>query len=153
MNLIFSDEPEKRKFIMNELKEYTEQGDMNRLASSLNSVLVTPQQRTLLQEIKPFIPIKQQSLFDHLTSLHNSSTVFNNNNNNNMSPGVAKTTKTPSQDFTAAGLATQTNMRNNSIALSPTIGGAVDFTDRRQMGQPRLSFKIAPLANPPNGKR
>lgn len=149
MNLIFSDEPEKRKFIMNELKEYTEQGDMNRLATSLNNVLVTSQQRTLLQEIKPFIPIKQQSLFDHLTSLHNSSTVFNNNNN--MSPGVGKTMKTPSQDFTAAA---QTNLRkNSSIGLSPTIGGAVDFTDKRQMGQPRLSFKIAPLANPPNGKR
>lgn len=77
MNRIFSDEPEKRKFIISELKEFTEQGDMSRLANSLNSVLVTPHQRTLLNDIKPFIPVKQQALFDHLTSLHNSSMIFN----------------------------------------------------------------------------
>lgn len=73
---MFPNEPDKRKFILNELRKFTELGDMYRLASSLNSVLVTPPQRTLLNEIKPFIPTKQQALFENLTSLHNSSTVF-----------------------------------------------------------------------------
>ena len=132
MNRIFSDEPEKRKFIINELKEYTEKGDMNRLASSLNSVLVTPQQRALLTDIRPFIPAKQQSLFDHLTSLHNSSMVFN---------------KPPESEHRPSLLIPRASLSQPS---PPTI---IVEEPQQQQQQQKLVFKIAPLAANSSGKR
>lgn len=153
MNLIFSDEPDKRKFIINELKEYTEQGDMNRLAASLNSVLVTSQQRSLLEEIKPFIPVKQQPLFDHLTSLHNSSTVFSKPNEIQQQQQQLLQQQTPPISITIQESINTPKQsppilitnKKDSIAMILTEG------EKLRNSQPRLSFKIAPLADP--GKR
>lgn len=74
---MFENEPEKRKLVLNELKDFTETGDMYKLTSKLNSVLKTPQHRILLNEIKQFIPSKQQALFENLTSKSSSSLIMN----------------------------------------------------------------------------
>jgi hypothetical protein len=79
---MFENEPDKRKQIINDLKEFTDNGDMYKLASSLNDVLRTPQQRLILGQIKPFIPLRQQALFDHLTTKSSSSLIINPNSLN-----------------------------------------------------------------------
>lgn len=57
---------EKKKFIINELKLFSETGDVQNLAHNLNKVLVLEHQRALIEEIKPFIPVRNQALFDSL---------------------------------------------------------------------------------------
>lgn len=139
MNRLFSDDPEKRKFIINELKQYTDAGDMARLASSLNSVLVTPQQRALLNDIKPFIPLKQQPLFDHLTSLHNSSTIFNKAPE--PAEPVASRESFLQPDSFLSPLDDVRSDRQPSVHMQPAAAGKATF------------FKVAPLVQPGNTGR
>jgi hypothetical protein len=74
---MFENEPEKRKQIISDLKEFTENGDMYKLTNSLNELLKTPQHRVILTQIKSFIPLRQQALFEHLTTKASSSLVVN----------------------------------------------------------------------------
>lgn len=154
MNRIFSNEPDKRKFIINELKEYTEQGDMNRLASSLNRVLVTPQQRLLLNEIKPFIPSKQQTLFDNLTSLHNSSTVFNKQSEAAVAVAGGEGAATRRNAIRDAVIGYEDNKRRESSAergfldRGPVLSDPEKFTNNS-----RNKFVFEGLSSPPIGKR
>ena len=77
LNQVFLNDPDKRKCIINELKHFTERGDMYKLTDNLNKILRSLQQRVLLERIKPFIPIRQQALFEHLTSQISSSINLN----------------------------------------------------------------------------
>ena len=61
---MFGSEPAKRKYIIDELTQFAHNGNINKLVDNLNSVLKTPHQRLLLNEIKLFIPQNQQDLFD-----------------------------------------------------------------------------------------
>lgn len=65
---MFANDQNKRKQVIAELKSYTESGDIYKLSNNLNSLLKTPQQRQLINEIKPFIPLKHQVLFESLTT-------------------------------------------------------------------------------------
>jgi hypothetical protein len=64
---VLFNEPEKQKYIINELKVFSDSGDVYLLAENLNKILKKDHQRVLLEEIKPFIPGRQRSLFDNLT--------------------------------------------------------------------------------------
>lgn len=61
------DQPEKQQLIMNELKAFSETGDVHALAANLNQLIKEDHQRVLFNEIKPFIPTRQQALFENLT--------------------------------------------------------------------------------------
>ena len=61
------DEPEKQNLIMTELKAFSETGDLHALAANLNQLIKEDHQRVLFDEIKPFIPARQQILFENLT--------------------------------------------------------------------------------------
>jgi hypothetical protein len=56
---------------------------MYKLTNSLNAILKTSQQRLLLDKIKPFIPVREQALFDHLASRTSSSLAINSNSETN----------------------------------------------------------------------
>jgi hypothetical protein len=73
---MFENEPDKRKQIISTLKEFTDTGDMSKLTGNLNELLKTSQQRVILGQIKPFIPQRQQAMFDNLTSRTSSSVVI-----------------------------------------------------------------------------
>lgn len=102
LNKVYKNEPEKRKNIIMELKKYTDSGDMKALTTNLNNVLKNPQERMLLDEIKRFIPIRDQALFDSLiensTSQNNRGNINSgtSNNNNTLNSNISQQIKRPS---------------------------------------------------------
>jgi hypothetical protein len=81
MNQILPNEPKKHKFILNELKRYTETDDAHGFINQLNIVLKTPEQRMLLNFLKPFVPPKQHALFENRITKISSSLILNANHN------------------------------------------------------------------------
>lgn len=68
MNIVFANDPDKKKAVINQLRDFSENGNLFKLAEGLNTLLVTPEERALLKLVKLFIPVKQQELFDVLIS-------------------------------------------------------------------------------------
>lgn len=68
MTLVFGNESEERKIILNELKEYTISNDIYKLATNLNNLLKTKEQRVLIESILPFIPQRHQEKLKSLMS-------------------------------------------------------------------------------------
>ena len=64
---MFSNEPDKRRAVINELKLFTKTDNVRNLVENLSSMLTTPNQRLLLNEIKYFIPGHHQDMFESLT--------------------------------------------------------------------------------------
>jgi hypothetical protein len=51
---------------MEELKKFTETADMPLLTKNLNDLLVRPQERLLINQIKTFIPYDKQDAYEYL---------------------------------------------------------------------------------------
>lgn len=63
---MFKNENEKRKLVLDELKQFTKSSDVYKLANNLNKILKTPEQRELIEGIIPFIPHRHRLKFRSL---------------------------------------------------------------------------------------
>ncbi len=72
---------------MEELKKFTETSDMPLLTKNLNDLLVKPQERLLINQIKTFIPYDKQDAFEYLI------------NNPNLANILSKPTKSENESI------------------------------------------------------
>ncbi|XP_074647789.1 delphilin-like isoform X2 [Tubulanus polymorphus] len=66
MNEILGNDYEKKIAVVGVLKQYAEDRQVERLSRSLALLLKTPQQRKLISEIRPFIPIRHRYMFNNI---------------------------------------------------------------------------------------
>jgi predicted metalloprotease with PDZ domain len=87
LNKIFFDEPDKRSIIINQLKEFTINGDIHLLATNIRPIFNTMSQHQkdiFLKEIVKFIPQNKQDQFKELIQLpliRNENVYLNDDNN------------------------------------------------------------------------
>ena len=66
MNCLFDKEPDRRNAILNELNNYNETRDLEKLSLNLIPMLRTTEEREIIDKLKHIIPVEQQELFQTL---------------------------------------------------------------------------------------
>ena len=68
LNRVFDKESDRRAALLNEINNYNETRDLDKLSLNLTAMLRTTEEREIIGKLKHFIPVDQQELFQTLTN-------------------------------------------------------------------------------------